>query len=43
MSYLYSDHQRALGPLLFGDSGARPDAPRQAAALPRFDAPPMVT
>ena len=42
MSYLYSDHQRALGPLLFHDTGARPDASRQAAALPRFGAPPMV-
>jgi D-proline reductase (dithiol) PrdB len=43
MSYLYSDHQRALGPLLYGDSGAGPAAPRhQPAALPHFDAPPMV-
>jgi D-proline reductase (dithiol) PrdB len=43
MSYLHSDHQRALGPLLYGSSGAGPHAPRrQPAALPRFDAPRMV-
>lgn len=42
MSYLYSDHQRALAPLLFRDNGAGPDAPRQSAALPHFDAPHMV-
>ena len=43
MSYLYSDHQRALGPFLCRGTGAGPDAPCQApAALPRFDAPSMV-
>lgn len=42
MSYLYSDHQRALAPLLFRDAGAGPDAPGRSAALPSFDAPHMV-
>jgi len=42
MSYLFSDHQRALAPLLFPDTGAGSQASRQAAVLPRFDAPAMV-
>ena len=42
MSYLYSDHQRALAPLLFPGAGAAPDAPHRVAGLPRFDAPAMV-
>lgn len=42
MSYLYSDHQRALAPLLYRDAGAGSDAPRRSAELPHFDAPTMV-
>jgi D-proline reductase (dithiol) PrdB len=40
MSYLFSDHQRALAPLLFPGFGS--EASRKAAVLPRFDAPAMV-
>lgn len=42
MSYLFSDHRAALASLLRGENGAGPDAPPQGAALPRFEAPPMV-
>ena len=42
MSYLYSDHQRALAPLLFPDNEIGSEALRKAAELPDFDAPPMV-
>ncbi|GLB81415.1 hypothetical protein SRL2020226_39480 [Mycobacterium kiyosense] len=42
MSYLYSDHQRALAPLLYRDAGAGSDAPRRSAELPQFDTPTMV-
>lgn len=42
MSYLYRDHQRALAPLLFRDSGAGTDAPERPDALPHFDAPQIV-
>ena len=41
MSYLFSDHQRALAPLLFPNTEFGSRASRQAAVLPRFDAPPM--
>jgi hypothetical protein len=34
MSYLFSDHQRALAPLLFPATEVGPDALRKAAALP---------
>jgi D-proline reductase (dithiol) PrdB len=40
MSYLFTDHQRALAPLLFRGTGS--EASRQGAVLPRFDAPPLV-
>jgi D-proline reductase (dithiol) PrdB len=42
MSYLYSDHQRALAPLLFPDNDIGAEALGKAAALPQFDAPPMM-
>jgi D-proline reductase (dithiol) PrdB len=42
MPYQYSDHQRALAPLLFPDTDVGSEAFRKAAVLPRFDAPPMV-
>jgi D-proline reductase (dithiol) PrdB len=40
VSYLFSDHQRALAPLLF--PGASEEAIAKASTLPQFDAPPMV-
>ena len=42
MSYLYSDHQRALSSALYADSEAGPAAPRHSAALPSFGPPAMV-
>jgi len=42
MSYLFSDHQRALAPLLFRGTGVGSGMSQQPPALPRFDAPPMV-
>jgi D-proline reductase (dithiol) PrdB len=40
MSYLFSDHQRALAPLLF--PGTTAEASRRGPVLPHFAAPPMV-
>jgi len=42
MSYLFSDHQRAMAPLLFPGVGADSEAFRAAAALPKLPDPPMV-
>jgi D-proline reductase (dithiol) PrdB len=42
MSYLMRDHQRALAPLLFGNTAAGSEAARAAEVLPQFGAPPMV-
>jgi D-proline reductase (dithiol) PrdB len=42
MSYLFSEHQRALAPLMFPDAEVGSEAFRRATVLPRFDAPPMV-
>jgi len=42
MSYLFSDHQRALAPLLFPGVGVDSEMFRAAGALPKFGNPPMV-
>jgi len=42
MSYLYSDHHRALAPVLFPDADADAGESQKTLVLPRFDAPAMV-
>lgn len=42
MPYLFSDHQRAMAPLLFRGVAADSQVFRAAAALPKFGDPPMV-